>query len=298
MTAWLEEIDTAHGGVWRLQLQMDRTLVQTASPFQNIVVFENKLYGRVLALDGIVQTTERDEFFYHEMAVHVPMLAHGDVRRVLIIGGGDGGALEEVLKHPAVEAVTMVEIDGAVVEVAKEHLGAICGAAFDDPRSELVLADGVAYVEQCDQRFDFILIDSTDPIGFGGGDPQGPGPQGPGAVLFSEAFYAACKRCLAPGAVLVTQNAVPFVEEAGLRAPILNLRSQFADVACYRVAVPSFYGGDMVFAWGTEEPALRKVPRTVLAARYEQASLETRYYSPEIHEAAFALPRYLAELIA
>ena len=207
MSSWLEEIDVAHGGVWRLQLLMERVLFEGRSDFQSIVVFENRLFGRVLALDGIIQTTDRDEFFYHEMAVQVPMLAHGAVKRALIIGGGDGGALEESLKHPDLESVTMVEIDGTVVEVAKQHLRKICGAAFEDPRTNLIIADGVQYLADCSQRFDFILIDSTDPIGLADSAPQGPG-----AVLFSEDFYRSCKACMSPGAVLVTQNAVPFVE--------------------------------------------------------------------------------------
>jgi len=293
MTDWIEETDGTHGGAFQVRMKMDRILYQRETAFQSIAVFENRLYGRVLALDDIVQTTEADEFFYHEMAVHVPLLAHGAVTRALIIGGGDGGALEEILRHRTVEAVTMVEIDGQVVEVAKQHLRTICGNAFEDPRSELVIADGVKYLEGCGERFDFILIDSTDPIGFTGGEPQGPS-----AVLFSAAFYAHCKRCMNPGAVLVTQNAVPFADRAGLSTPMRNLAGQFADVACYRVAVPSFYGGDMVFSWGADDPGLRRVPLERLRERYLAADIETRYYTPEIHQGAFALPGYLKAIIA
>jgi spermidine synthase len=273
-------------------MKMDRILHQGKSEFQSIAVFENALYGRVLALDNVVQTTERDEFFYHEMAVQVPMLAHGRVRRALIVGGGDGGALEEMLKHPALEAVTMAEIDGQVVEVAKQHLRSICGSAFEDPRTKLVIADGADYLRDCTERFDFILIDSTDPTGFAGGAPEGPG-----AVLFSAEFYARCKGCMNPGAVLVTQNAVPFADRAGLAVPMNNLRGQFADVACYRVAVPSFYGGEMVFSWGSDDPALSRAPLEPLQQRCQAAGLDTRYYTPETHVGAFALPGYLKEII-
>ena len=118
MTDWIEETDGTHGGAWQVRMKMDRILYRGESEFQSIAVFENRLYGRVLALDNIVQATENDEFFYHEMAVHVPLLAHGAVKRVLIIGGGDGGALEETLRHPTVEAATMAEIDGQGGEVA------------------------------------------------------------------------------------------------------------------------------------------------------------------------------------
>ncbi len=292
MTNWSEEIDVAHGGVWRLQLLMERVLFEGRSDFQRILVFENRLFGRVLSLDGIIQMAERDEFFYHEMAIQVPMLAHGAVKRALIIGGGDGGALEEMLKHPGLESVTMVEIDAMVVELAKQHLRATCKDAFEDPRTNLIIADGVQYLAESAERFDFILIDSTDPIGF-----AGDAPQGPGAVLFSEAFYRSCKACMNPGAVLVTQNAVPFVEEAGLSLPIMNLRRIFAAVDCYRVAVPSFFGGDMVFVQASDDPGLRAVPFETLAARTRQAALETRYYTPEIHRGAFDLPGYLVKLI-
>ncbi len=292
MTSWIEETDKTHGGAWQLRIKMDRILYQGESEFQSIAVFENRLYGRVLALDNIVQATENDEFFYHEMAVHVPLLAHGAVKRALIIGGGDGGALEETLRHPSVEAVTMAEIDAQVVAVAKQHLRTICGTAFEDPRTELVIADGVEYLEHCAERFDFVLIDSTDPTGFTGGQPQGPS-----AVLFSVEFYANCKRCMNPGAVLVTQNAVPFTDRAGLSTPMRNLATQFTDVACYRVAVPSFYGGDMVFSWGSDDPGLRHVPLERLSERFRAAALDTRYYTPEIHQGAFALPGYLRAII-
>ena len=292
MTKWMEEIDSVNGGAWRVRLQMDHILFEGRSAFQNIAVFENRAFGRVLALDGIVQTTEKDEFFYHEMAVHVPVLAHGKVRKVLIIGGGDGGALEETLKHPSVEAVTMVEIDEQVISVSKTHLKAICGEAFADPRLDLVIADGVDYLAKSPGGYDFILVDSTDPL-----DLEGDQPAGPAAALFGEDFYRTCKARLAAGGVLVSQNAIPFIDQSGLSVPMRNLRSAFTDVACYRVAVPSFYGGEMTFAWASDEPALRQVPLDALNARLRRVGIETRYYTPEIHIGAFALPGYLAELV-
>ncbi len=292
MTKWMEEIDPVHGGAWQVRLQMDRILFEGRSEYQSIAVFENRAFGHVLALDGIVQTTEKDEFFYHEMAVHVPILAHGRVRKALIIGGGDGGALEETLKHRAVEAVTMVEIDQQVIEVSKAHLQSICGAAFADPRLELVVADGVDYLTKSAGGYDLILIDSTDPIGLDSDQPQGPAVE-----LFSETFYRTCKRRLAEGGILVSQNAIPFIDQSGLSIPLRNLRAAFADVTCYRVAVPSFYGGEMTFAWASDDPALRRVSLDALSARFAQTGIETRYYTPEIHLGAFALPSYLAELI-
>jgi spermidine synthase len=296
MADWMEEVDLVHGRSWRVQLKMERVLYQGRSRFQTAVVFDNRLYGRVLALDGIVQTTEADEFFYHEALVHTPLFAHGRVRRVLIIGGGDGGALEEVLKHPGIESVTLVEIDQLVIDLAKRYLAKICGRAFEDPRLELVIGDGVGFVAESRERFDLILIDSTDPAGIG--QDSGAAPAGPGLVLFGAAFYGACKALLEPGGLLVTQNAVPFVEAAGLTIPVRNLRAHFDRVACYRATVPSFYGGEMVFTLASDDAGLGQVPRETLEARVGAAGIETRYYTPQVHLGAFALPPYLAALMA
>ncbi|MCG8360132.1 MAG: polyamine aminopropyltransferase [Kiloniellales bacterium] len=283
MTTWSEEADLVRGA-WRIQLRMDRVLYQEKSGHQEIVLFENPLYGRVLALDGVVQTTERDEFFYHEMLVHLPMLTHGAVRRALIIGGGDGGALEELLKHRALERVTMVEIDAEVVAFSKTHLSAICGEAFDDPRLTLEIADGVAWVKGCEAQFDLILIDSTDPATSGG-------------VLYTPAFYASCAGILADGGLLVTQNAVPFADPEALAEPWSALNSAFPATACYRVAVPSFYGGDMVFSLASNRAEALSVSRDAIEPRFAELGIETRYYTPAIHEGAFALPPYIEALM-
>ncbi len=232
----------------------------------------------------MLQTTERDEFIYHEMLTHLPILAHGRVRKVLIIGGGDGGMLEEALKHRAVERVTLVEIDPGVIELSKQFLRSICGDAFDDPRCELVIADGAAFVAGCEERYDLVIIDSTDPIG-------------PGEALFTEGFYGGCKRALAPGGILVTQNGVPFVQGGELRNSMASLRRLFADATCYLATVPTYVGGPMAFGWASDEPRHRDTPAAVLRARFEAAAIATRCYTPELHQTAFALPRYVADLI-
>ncbi|MDJ0942283.1 MAG: polyamine aminopropyltransferase [Kiloniellales bacterium] len=286
MTAWSEEADR-DGGAWRLQLRIERVLHRETTPHQDLLLFENPLFGRVLALDGIVQTTENDEFFYHEMLVHVPVLAHGAVERALIVGGGDGGALEELLKHGSLREATLVEIDRSVIDFSRTHLEAICGKAFEDRRLELVIADGLAWVaEQRGRRapFDLILIDSTDPVG-------------PGEVLFTESFYADCAGLLAEDGLLVTQNAVPFTEPASLAGPLTALGRSFAATACYRVAVPSFFGGDMVFVLAARAAAALKAETATLEQRFAASGIETRYYTPAVHQGAFALPRCIAELI-
>lgn len=283
MAEWMEEVDAARGD-FRILLRMDRMLCQSESEHQNLVIFENRTFGRVLALDGVVQTTERDEFFYHEMLVHVPVLAHGAVRRMLIIGGGDGGALEEALKHRSIERVTMVEIDASVVEVSKEYLRPICGDAFEDPRLDLVFADGLEFVTRSEELYDVILVDSADPVAAG-------------EVLFSEGFYRNCKTCLAPGGLLVTQNALPFIERKWLSVPLRRLQKQFADASCYLAPVPSFYGGAMAFGWATDDKDLRRIPLEELQRRFLAAAIDTRYYTPATHQGAFALPPYMTAML-
>jgi spermidine synthase len=282
VTDWVEE--TLHPGV-RLRLKAERILYDSQTDLQRIVIFNNPDFGRVMTLDGVVQTTEKDEFIYHEMLTHVPILAHGAAREILIVGGGDGGMLEEALKHRSVARVTLVEIDRGVVDLSREYLPAICGQAFDDPRTDLVIADGVDYVGECDRRFDVIIVDSTDPIG-------------PAEVLFSDNFYTRCKDCLAPGGILVTQNGVPFLQGAELTGTLRLLRPLFADATCYLATVPTYMGGPMAFGWASDNMDLRTVPLDVLEQRTAAARIGARYYTPAVHQGAFALPGYIADLIA
>jgi len=282
VTRWYEE--ALHPGL-SFKLEATEVLYDSQTEHQRVVIFENPVLGRVMTLDDIVQTTQGDEFIYHEMLAHLPILAHGAARQVLIVGGGDGGMLEEVLKHRAIERATMVEIDASVIDLAKQYLRPICGAAFDDPRTELVIADGVDFVARAEARYDIIIIDSTDPVG-------------PGEVLFREGFYKDCRRCLAPGGILVTQNGVPFLQGAELTGTLASFRRHFADATCYLATVPTYFGGPMAFGWASDDPAPRRVALEVLQARFAATAIETGYYTPEVHLGAFALPPYIAKLIA
>jgi spermidine synthase len=215
----------------------------------------------------------------------VPILAHGGAREVLIVGGGDCGIAEEVLKHKSVTRLTQVEIDPSVVEFSQEHFPEFAGPVLADPRFDLVIADGVDYVGRTERRFDAIIVDSTD-------------PQGPGKVLFSYDFYAACQRCMAHGGVLVTQNGVPFFQPDELTASIGHFRRLFADAGCYVAAIPTYVGGHMAMGWATDDPSLRAHTVETIAERYAAAGrFPTRYWTPEVHKAAFALPRFIAEHI-
>jgi len=264
-------------------LRVETEFYDSATDHQRLRVFENPTFGRVMTLDGVVQVTEVDNFIYHEMLTHVPILAHGAVARVLIIGGGDGGMAREVLKHPGIAQVTMVEIDATVVEFCRAHLPAISAGAFDDPRLDLVIADGAAFMAQPGDAYDVIIVDSTD-------------PEGPGEVLFTEAFYGHAKARLAPGGILVTQNGVPFLQGGELTGTMRAFRALFSDVTCYLATVPTYAGGPMAFGWGSDGPA-RAVDLETLRARFDAAGIATDYYTPEVHLAAFALPPYVSRLM-
>ncbi len=268
----------------RQRLRISKVLHHEKTAHHDLMVFENPSFGRVLALDGAIQTTEGDEYVYHEMLTHIPILAHGRARRVLIVGGGDGGALREVLHHERIEHATLVDIDETVIALSRKYLPKINAGAFDDARAEIVIADGSSFVHRTDGRFDVVIVDSTDPIG-------------PGEALFSEAFYAGCKRCLAPGGILVTQNGVPAVQANGVTQSHKRLRAHFNDVAFYLAPVPTYHGGFMAFGWASDETGARATPLETLDARYRAAGITTRYYNPEIHLAAFALPNDVKALM-
>ncbi len=267
----------------RQAYEITRILYREKTAHQDLIIFETPVYGRVLALDNVVQVTEKDEYVYHEMMTHVPILAHGKARRVLIIGGGDGGILREALRHK-VERVTMVEIDRTVVDMCLKFMPSIPGRAFADKRTDLVIADGARFVAETDDRFDVIVVDSTDPIG-------------PGEVLFTEAFYRHCRRCLTRGGILVNQNGVPFMQGGEVTMTYRRRKKFFKDAGFYVAAIPSYYGGFMTLGWATDNPRARAVPVATLRKRARAARLKTRYYTPEIHAAAFALPRFIQDHI-
>jgi len=271
---------------FRMTYEVERVLYEMRTEHQHLVLFQHKYFGKMLMLDGATQVTSRDEFIYHEMMTHVPIFAHGRVKEVLIIGGGDCGIAEEVLKHKAVARLTQVEIDESVVEFSKEHFPEFTGPVFADKRFESVIADGMKYVAETDRRFDVIIVDSTD-------------PQGPGAVLFTKEFYANCKKCMAKGGVMVTQNGVPFFQPDELVSSVGHFRSLYADGSCYVAAIPTYVGGHMAMGWAADDAKLRQTPVETIAERYKAAgSFSTKYWTPEVHKAAFALPRFIAEHVA
>jgi spermidine synthase len=282
MDQWVEE--TLHRG-FRVRLKADTILFDNATEHQRLIIFENADYGRVMMLDGVVQLTTKDEFVYHEMMSHVPLFAHGKANKALIIGGGDGGVLREALKHPELDSVTLCEIDRSVVDLCRLHFPEVSAGAYDDPRTNIVIADGTKFVAETDERFDVIMVDSTDPIG-------------PGAVLFTKEFYTDCQRCLAPGGILATQNGLPFLQASELKQSVGYFRELFRDPFAYLATTPSYFGGPMSFGWATDNPKLRWLKRRKIERRYDKAgAFPTRYWRPDVHVAAFALPTYVRELV-
>ncbi|WP_027243823.1 polyamine aminopropyltransferase [Leisingera daeponensis] len=277
---WVTESLHAH---YAQRLRVDEMLYDSNTEHQRLKVFQNGQFGRILTLDDVVQTTEGDNFIYHEMLTHVPILAHGNAKRVLIIGGGDGGMAREALRHTSVEHVTMVEIDGGVVDFSKEYLPMLSDGAFDDPRLNLVINDGAVFMKENTEKFDVIIVDSTDPIG-------------PGEVLFTDTFYGHAARSLTEDGIIVTQNGVPFMQGEELTGTLRAFQALFADASCYMATVPTYAGGPMAFGWGSRSDKARNVSLEELEARFAAAGIDTGYYNPEVHKAAFALPNYVKKL--
>jgi spermidine synthase len=282
MSQWFDETlhDTYHQG-----FQVREVLFESKTEHQHLIIFESGSFGRVMALDGIIQTTERDEFIYHEMLAHTPLFAHGNAKNVLIIGGGDGGLLREVLKHREVDSVVQVEIDQAVIDMCVQYLPNHSAGAYANPRAEIVIGDGIDFVKQSDRQFDVILSDSTDPIG-------------PGEVLFTSPFYQGIQRCLKPGGIFVAQNGVAFMQPEEVTTTHKRLSPLFTDTAFFTAAVPTYVGGIMTFAWASDCKKLRQADLSALTARYTASGIKTRYYNPALHLGAFALPQYLADTLS
>ncbi len=280
---WIDETILDPLGV-RTSYRAERVLHEKRTGHHHLVLFKHKQLGKVLMLDGAIQISSSDEFIYQEMMAHVPLFAHGRAKDVLIVGGGDCGIAKEVLKHKSVRSLTLVEIDESVIDFAKRHYPEFTRPVFADGRFQCAIGDGAEYVATVDRRFDVIIVDSTD-------------PQGPGVALFTRKFYADCRRCLAKGGVLVTQNGVPFFQGKELATSLRRLRGLFADVTCYTAAVPTYFGGLLAMGFATDDKRLRAASERMIAARYRKAgSIVTRYWTPAVHTAAFALPRFIAGL--
>jgi spermidine synthase len=261
--------------------RVTRRLHEERTPYQHLEIYDNPLFGRMLLLDGAVQTTEGDEFVYHEMLAHPALCTHPQPRHILIIGGGDGGLLEEALKHP-VERATLVEIDEAVVRASRAYLGTVSGDAFDDARARLVIADGAAYIAEGRDRFDVVFVDSSD-------------PQGPSTGLFDAGFYAQAARRLAPGGLLAVQSGSAVYQHDVIAGVRRHLRALFPVVRTYLATVPTYPAVLWSFTVGSLGLDPLEISPDEIARRTRGFHLQ--YYGPARHQAAFDLPPFVRDRI-
>lgn len=265
--------------------RFDRRLLARDTGLQRLELLESPQLGRTLRLDGRFMTSEADEFFYHEALVHPAAVAHPAPRDVLILGGGDGGAAEEVLKHPSVERVTLVDIDAEVVDVAREHLASIHRGALQDARVHVQCEDGAAFVRTTRGRYDLALLDLTDPE-----TPAGP--------LYTSAFLRELRGVLAPGGMVVLHLGAPFYEQDRVRGLAARLREAFPRVNAFGLHVP-LYGAYWAFAVASDEPQPARLPPEEVRKRLASRAIGgLRYYNAEVHRALFALPNFFAELVS
>ncbi len=281
-------IEDAHriylgGGTKAFQgFEVNEKLFEGQSPYQDVAIYSNDSLGTVLVLDGIVQITTADEFVYQEMMAHVPLFSHSSPENVLIIGGGDGGILREVLRHKSVKKAVMAEIDQMVIDACIEHMPTInnAGAVYTDPRSELVVGDAAEYVKNTDVKFDAVIIDSTDPVG-------------PGEKLFTDEFYANLSNILADEAYVVTQGGVPLFQKGEVAGTLSSLRKAGLSTDCYIAAVPTYYGGYMTLGFASTAPQVELPEISVIEQRFTKADFSTEHYTPAMHLASFVLPPWI-----
>jgi len=275
----LEDVaDAAYFG-----FRFDRRLLSRQTAHQRLELLESSTLGRTLRLDGRYMTSEAEEFFYHEALVHPAATAHPAPRSALIMGGGDGGALEELLKHRSIERATLVDLDGEVIEVARQYLGKIHGGALDDPRATVLVEDGAAFLARTTERYDLILLDLTDPD-----TPAGP--------LYTPDFFRRCKQALAPGGALVLHIGSPFHQADQVRAFCATLRDEFAYVRPYGLHIPLYgtYWGLAVASDGLDPIG---VAAETIHERLEARRIgDLQYYNAQVHGALFALPNYYRRL--
>lgn len=272
MELWYTEKQTPHLGI---TCQVKETLCTRMTAFQELSILDTLQFGKMLVLDGMVQTTVEDEFVYHEMISHVPLVTHPHPEKVLVIGGGDGGTIKQIVKHPEVTRAVLVEIDEEVVNICREYLPEISGGALEDPRVEVIITDGLEYVKSCREEFDVILVDSTEPVG-------------PAVGLFTGEFYHNIFEALKPQGIMVAQTESPFYNRDLIRSVIQRIQKVFPLTRLYLASVPTYPSGLWSFTLGS------KVHDPLKVQTFKE--LNTRYYSPELHKSSFVLPGFVKEL--
>ncbi len=280
MSAKARWIDEEYQGIVRTGFRLKRRVFQGKSPFQTVEVVETKGHGKLLLIDGMTMVSERDEFVYHEMIAHVPLFVHPRPRRVLVIGGGDGGSVREVLRHRSVERCVLAEIDPLVVEASRRFLP-LTAAKLSDRRCEVKIGDGVAFVRETAERFDVVIVDSTEPFG-------------PAKALFGPAFYKDVRRVLTDDGIVVSQAGSPFYEIATIKNLARLLKPVFPVSDAYLFNNLTYPGGLWAFTYASK--GLRPV-KDFRPARVKAARLPLRWYNADVHAGAFALPQFLKKAL-
>ena len=276
MQLWCTENETEYLG---LTTRIKETLFAGKSEFQDVAVVDTYQFGRMLVLDGVFQTSIAEEFVYHEMIAHIPLFIHPNPKKVLVIGGGDGGAVREVVRHDTVEKVEMVEIDGLVVEVSKKYLPQISKAMLENnPKLDLKIGDGIGHMAAAENEYDVIIVDCSDPIG-------------PGEGLFTQAFYKNVYKALKPDGLFVQQTESPFYHQSLIKRLSKDIKDIFPIHEMYLAHIPIYPGGMHCFTIGSKKYASKDVDLS------NRQKLETKYYNEELQKAAFALPNFVKELI-
>lgn len=260
-----------------LGIKIKEKLIETKSAFQTIAIYETEFFGKLLTLDGLVMLSEKDEFVYHEMITHVPLCVHPRPQRVLVVGGGDGGAVREILRHPSVEQVVLCEIDEAVVRLSQQFFPTV-SCALEDPRVTLAFRDGFEFLKEYKNYFDVILTDSSDPVG-------------PGVNLFKESYFQLIKEALRPGGIAVSQSESPWFFQEVMHEMTAEMARVFDCVKTYTAFIPLYPSGFWTFTYMSDT----EYPLQFDLHRSQDVATQCRYYNPQIHRAAFALPNFVAE---
>lgn len=279
MELWFSE---QHTPDVKLSIRVDRQLYSGESEYQRIDVFESPEFGRILALDGYVMLTEKDEFIYHEMIVHVPMAVHPHVQKALVIGAGDGGVVRELTKYPEIERIDLVEIDEQVIQVSMDYLPKL-SCKLTDPRVSIHYEDGLRFVRSKEEEYDLIIVDSTDPFG-------------PGEGLFTKEFYGNCYKALKEEGIMVNQHESPFYAAdatACMRAHKRIVES-FPISRVYQAHIPTYPSGHWLFGFASRK---YHPVHDLDEERWMNRELETKYYTPRLHRGAFCLPAYVEKLL-
>ena len=279
MELWYSE---SHTETVKLSIKVNEQLYSKQSEYQRIDVFDSPEFGRFLTLDGYMMLTEKDEFIYHEMITHVPMAVHPNPQNILVIGAGDGGVVRELAKYDCITKIDLVEIDPLVVEVCKKYLPhtACC---FDDPRLTVYYQDGLKFMRKCENQYDLIIVDSTDPFG-------------PGEDLFTKEFYGNCFKALKEDGIMVNQHESPFYEndaQAMKRAHARIVKS-FPISRVYQAHIPTYPSGHWLFGFASKQ---YHPTRDLKAAQWNHLTLDTKYYNTNLHRGAFYLPNYVEKIL-